>query len=738
MTSVTAKLTVSPKEPVITVQPANQDVSDGEKAVFTVAATGDDLSYQWQVNKTGMWNNCTSSGNNTATFSFTARPSYSGWQYRCMVVNSYGSVVSDAVTLTVAAIPPAITAQPTAQNVKEGEKATFTVKASGSDLTYQWQVNKTGTWNDCTSSGNKTATFSFTALTMCDGWQYRCVVTNAAGSVTSDEAVLTVAPLAPVLTKQPVDQNVTEGEKAVFAVTATGDDLTYQWQVNKTGTWNNCTNSGNKTATFSFTAQPSLTGWQYRCVVTNSYGSVTSDEVTLTVATIPPVITKQPVDQNMIEGEKAVFAVTASGSDLTYQWQINKTGTWNNCTSSGNKTATFSFSTKVSYSGWQYRCVVNNPGGSVITNVVRLTVTPDIPVITKQPVDQNVAPGGRATFTVTATGNNLTYQWQVNKTGSWNDCTSAGNDTDTFSFKAQMSLNGWQYRCVITNPSGIVTTDEVSLTVTEEAPLITAQPAPQEVKTSKTARFSVAATGDNLDYQWQVNKTGTWKDCTSPGNDTATFSFTTQTSFSGWQYRCVVSNTSGTEISNAVTLTVNPRRIYLSPSNQEDNTFITGNANEGEVWNDIAVRLEALLAEYECEVMISEYDMILQDRAVVAKQWDADVYVAMHSNAYSSPNSAWGVEVYYDANKADSAERKALAQALLDELSTLFNKRGLVTSSSLKDCRLPEMPSVIVECGYHDTVSDANKILNNKDLIAELYCNALVRYLDLKQRAELN
>ena len=121
--------------------------------------------------------------------------------------------------------------------------------------------------------------------------------------------------------------------------------------------------------------------------------------------------------------------------------------------------------------------------------------------------------------------------------------------------------------------------------------------------------------------------------------------------------------------------------MNLSPSNQDENTFITGNTNEGDVWNDIAVRLAARLADYDCEVMIADYDMVLDDRAEYAKQWGADVYVAMHSNAYVRPNSCWGVEVYYDSNKDDSDEREALATALLDELSKLFIKRGLRQAS---------------------------------------------------------
>ena len=186
-----------------------------------------------------------------------------------------------------------------------------------------------------------------------------------------------VAP--PSITKQPQNQTVGAGSTASFSVTASGSGLSYQWQYQKPGTstWNNCGGTGYNTNTFSFTASAYYNGWQYRCVVSNSGGSVTSGAARLTVSGAGPVITKQPQNQTVSAGQTAKFTVAASGSGLSYQWQYQKPGTsaWNNCGGTGNKTDTFSFTASAYYNGWQYRCVVKNSAGSVNSNAAKLTVT---------------------------------------------------------------------------------------------------------------------------------------------------------------------------------------------------------------------------------------------------------------------------------------------------------------------------------------------------------------------------
>ena len=467
--------------------------------------------------------------------------------------------------------PPVITAQPADQNVYAGDKAVFSVTATGDALKYQWQVNKTGTWNNCTSTGYNKATFSFTTKASYSGWQYRCLVSNGGGSVTSDPAVLTVTALVPAeITAQPQNVYVANGEKATFALTAAGTaPVYYQWQVSKDGgsTWKNCTSSGYSTASMSFTAKTSYSGWMYRCMVSNAGAIVYSNVVTLTVEALEqPLIGQQPTDVSVKEGTMAFFTVTAAGGGLNYQWQVSKDGgsTWKNCTSSGCTSEAFGFTTKASYSGWMYRCVVSNVKGSVTSDAALLTVTGAAvkPSITGQPSDQNPADGKSVSFTVTASGSDLGYQWQVSKDGgkTWKNCSASGYNTKTLKFTAKASYNGWMYHCIVTNSVGSVTSRAALLTVNASAakPVITGQPSDQNPKAGEKARFTVTASGSGLSYRWQVSKDGgkTWKDCTSSGYNTASMSFTAKASYSGWMYRCTVSNENGSVTSDSAVLTV--------------------------------------------------------------------------------------------------------------------------------------------------------------------------------------
>ena len=108
-------------------------------------------------------------------------------------------------------------------------------------------------------------------------------MTNSSGSVYSSAATLTVGG-KPVITRQPASVTVAAGETASFSVTATGA-ASYQWyyRTSSSGSWTEVSAASGKTATYSLTAAARHNGYQYRCKVTNSSGSVYSSAATLTV-----------------------------------------------------------------------------------------------------------------------------------------------------------------------------------------------------------------------------------------------------------------------------------------------------------------------------------------------------------------------------------------------------------------------------------------------------------------------
>jgi fibronectin type 3 domain-containing protein len=100
------------------------------------------------------------------------------------------------LVVSSAAAPPTISSQPASATVTAGQPASFSVVASGTaPLTYQWQKQLSGTWTNI--SGASAASFSISAAAATDAGSYRVIVTNSAGSATSNTATLTVNPAVP-------------------------------------------------------------------------------------------------------------------------------------------------------------------------------------------------------------------------------------------------------------------------------------------------------------------------------------------------------------------------------------------------------------------------------------------------------------------------------------------------------------------------------------------------------------
>ena len=110
-----------------------------------------------------------------------------------MITDALGAeVISDIAGLKLAL---AITVQPKDVTVTAGEKASFSVTATGDGLAYQWQYSTDGgeTWKDSTAASGKTAKLTTTTKASFDGRLYRCVITDVFGAeLVTDAAVLTV------------------------------------------------------------------------------------------------------------------------------------------------------------------------------------------------------------------------------------------------------------------------------------------------------------------------------------------------------------------------------------------------------------------------------------------------------------------------------------------------------------------------------------------------------------------
>ena len=221
--------------PTITTPPANQTVTAGQTATFTVVAAGTvPLSYQWQKNGANIAG--ATAVSYTTPVTTTAD---SGSTFRVVVTNTAGTVTSTTATLTVSPAPvaPTITTPPTNQTVTAGQAATFAVVAAGTaPLSYQWQKN------GANIAGATAASYTTPATTISDsGSTFRVVVTNTAGTVTSSAATLTVNPApAPAIQLSSSTVNFANGVVGTslsqpLIITNTGTATLTITQVNETG-----------------------------------------------------------------------------------------------------------------------------------------------------------------------------------------------------------------------------------------------------------------------------------------------------------------------------------------------------------------------------------------------------------------------------------------------------------------------------------------------------------------------
>ena len=492
-------------------------------------------------------------------------------------------LIKQQLGVTIGYAAPRIIEQPSTYKGNKGGIAVFAVDTRGQGpQTFQWYYRKSasGTWTKSTMDGATRDEFWVEAVAGRHGYQYRCAVSNDYGTTYSNIVSLYIKPS---ITVQPESVRTLYGKNVTFTIKAS-PVKTYQWyyRTSSSGTWKKSTAADATTNTFTVSAIKERNGYQYRCIITNEAGSVTSNAATLTVTTEPdPVITEQPQSVTANEGETVNFTVKANNAK-TYQWYYRKStsGSWSKSTGTGATTDTLTVTSQDARNGYQYYCKISNTAASLNSDTVTLTVNPlSKPSITTQPADATANLNSTVTFTVEAS-RARSYQWyyRTSATGNWAKSTTTGATTKTLTVKAEKKRNGYQYRCVVKNNLGSVTSSAATLTVKASLPVITKQPVSVRVVQGSSTQISIEAT-DAVSYEWYYGTTyedevNNWRRAFEfPGVDTNVLTIPEANMLyeSRQFFRCKVTNTVGEVYSDAVEMVV----VHHAPEIEEQPSNVT-------------------------------------------------------------------------------------------------------------------------------------------------------------------
>lgn len=374
------------------------------------------------------------------------------------------------------------TQQPSPVTICEGSNASFSISATGSGvLSYQWQLSTDLglTWTPLANSGvyNGTTTSNLQVNNVpasMNGYRYRCMVSDGSSS-NSNAALLTVNALPTVQPDNIAVQVCNNGSATVTAANYIG--INYQWQVNTGAGFIDIVNggvyTGATTSQLKITGAPlSMEGYLYRYAATNALTGCSAISALDTLHVLAyATITQQPVSSTVCPGTNTSFTIAATGA-ASIKWQVSTNGsTWtdisDNATYSGSTTTTLSLtSANASMNNYRYRVVLYNAlSCAVSSNIVFLFVR-SVTAITVQPANTTVCATNTASFSVTASGSSLTYQWQTdNGTNgvTWANITPGGTSATLTRSNVTMSMNGYRYRVNINGACGSVTSAEATL-----------------------------------------------------------------------------------------------------------------------------------------------------------------------------------------------------------------------------------------------------------------------------------
>lgn len=175
------------------------------------------------------------------------------------------------------------------------------------------------------------------------------------------------------------------------------------------------------------------------------------------------------------------------------------------------------------------------------------------------------------------------------------------------------------------------------------------------------------------------------------------------------------------------------KRIYLSPSNQDGNTYATGNTNEMVQCDKIANATAIALKRCGFEVKVGKSGDGMAIRCKESDAFNADIHMPIHTNAFNGKVTG-GTRIFcYSSSK----ENTAPANAVLKTLGAISpgTADSVTVNAGLYEVNVPKAITVYVECEFHDTKTGSDWIIKNITNIGEAICKGLCNHFGVTYKS---
>ena len=522
----------------------------------------------------------------TGAFSWTPAATQSGANAATFMANDGLDTTTKTISVVVSNMPPpSITKNPAPDTACLGSPASFSITASGTGLTYQWQ-NAAGNLSGAHFSGITTNSLSINTITAGDSGVYSCLVTNAAGGIAaSSGAKLTVnmpsgAPSAVNASKS----SVCPGGSS--ALTETGGTLgagaVWKWYTDTTAAALSATGA-------SITVSPTAATTYY------VRGEGTCGNTAFKSVTVNFNISSSPATSITANPSSVCLGVSSSltenggtlGAGALWKWYTDTTAAALSTTGvsivvSPTTTTTYYVRAEGACGNTAFKNIIVGFNNSS-TAATGVTANPT-----------SVCPGGSTILTTSggSLGTGASWKWYTNKTGTALTSNTVTPSATTWYFvraEGTCGNSAWDSIQVIVN----------------SAPIITTQPSPssQSVWPGDSITFSIAATGSPTPtFKWQLNGV----DC---GVTTATCKIKNIATANAGNYTCIVSNTCGSVTSIPVALKVSTciavaAGVYHSLFLKNDSTLWACGRSIDSTPRQIMTHVKTMAADYTESVVI--------------------------------------------------------------------------------------------------------------------------------------